>query len=89
MPSSVSISLVIVVWITTIIIINHVGSANTSTVAKPQSPPLAQEVKALKQTLWWNKETTSNLCKWDSIGCNDGGSVIEINLNHTEPHNRV
>ena len=90
MPSFVSISLVILVWITTIIIVNHVGSMNTSsTVAKPQSPPLAQEVKALKQTLWWNKETTSNLCKWDSIVCNDGGSVIEINLNYTEPHNRV
>ena len=86
MPSSVSISLVILVSITTLIIINHVGSANTSTVAKPQSPPLAQEAKALNQTLWWwwsrNEETTSNLC-------NDGGSMIEINLNHTEPHNRV
>nr|XP_023888304.1 probable leucine-rich repeat receptor-like protein kinase At1g35710 [Quercus suber] len=85
MPSSVSISLVILVWITTIIIINHVGSANTSTVAKPQSPPLAQEAKALNQTQWWwwwrNEKTTSNLCKWDGIVCNDGGSVIEINLN--------
>ena len=85
MPSSVSISLVIVVWITTIIIINHVGSANTSSVAKPQSPTLAQEAKALNQTLWWwwNEETTSNHCKWDGIVCNDGGSVIEINLNST------
>ncbi|KAK7850691.1 mdis1-interacting receptor like kinase 2 [Quercus suber] len=93
MPSSVSISLVILVWITTIIIINHVGSANTSTVAKPQSPPLAQEAKALNQTLWWwwwrNEETTSDHCKWDGIVCNDGGSVIEINLNSTELNKRV
>ena len=93
MPSSVSISLVILVWITAIIIINHVGSANTSsTVAKPQSPPLAQEAKALNQTLWWwwwrNEETNPNLCKWDGIVCNDGGSVIEINLNSTEPYER-
>ncbi|KAM4080308.1 hypothetical protein ACJW30_11G005000 [Castanea mollissima] len=85
MPSSVSISLVILVWITTIIIINHVGSANTSTIAKPQSPPLAQEAKALNQTLWWwwNEETTSNHCEWSGIVCNNGGSVIEINLNST------
>ena len=92
MPSSVSISLVILVWInTTIIIINHVGSANTSTIAKPQSSPLAQEAKALNQTLWWwwNEENTSSHCKWNGIVCNGGGSVIEINLNYTEPHNRV
>ncbi|KAK7850690.1 hypothetical protein CFP56_044038, partial [Quercus suber] len=91
LQSSVSISLVILVWITTIIIINHVGSANTSTVAKPQSPPLAQEAKALNQTLWWwwNEETTSNLCKWDGIISNDGGSVIEINLNDKEPYEAV
>uniref|UniRef100_A0A7N2LJ07 non-specific serine/threonine protein kinase n=1 Tax=Quercus lobata TaxID=97700 RepID=A0A7N2LJ07_QUELO len=82
MPSSVSISLVILVWITTIIIITHVGSANT-TVAKPQSSLLAQEAKALNQTLRWNEETTSNHCKWDGIVCNDGGSVIEINLDYT------
>ncbi|KAM3731738.1 hypothetical protein ACB098_11G004800 [Castanea mollissima] len=84
MSSSVSISLVILVWITTIIIINHVGSANTSTVAKPQSPPLAQEAKALNQTRWWwRNEENPNHCKWDGIVCNDGGSVIEINLDHT------
>ncbi|KAM3683961.1 hypothetical protein ACB098_11G005500 [Castanea mollissima] len=85
MPSSVSISLVILVWITTIIIINHVGSANTSTVAKPQSPPLAQEAKALNQTQswWWRNEENPNHCKWDGIVCNDGGSVIEINLDYT------
>ena len=95
MPSSVSISHVILVWITTIIIINHVGSVNTSsTVAKPQSPPLAQEAKALNQTLWWwwwwrNEETTSNICKWDGIVCNDGGSVIEIKLNDTESFDQI
>ena len=87
MPSSDSIYLVILVWITTIIIINHVGSANTSSVAKPQSPTLAQEAKALNQTLWWwwrrNEVTTSNLCMWNGIVCNDGGSVIEINLTYT------
>ncbi|KAM4080299.1 hypothetical protein ACJW30_11G004400 [Castanea mollissima] len=84
MSSSVSISLVILVWITTIIIINHVGSANTSTVAKPQSPPLAQEAKALNQTQWWwwRNEENPNHCKWDGIICNDGGSVIEINLDY-------
>ena len=81
MPSSVSISLVILVWITTIIIINH---ANT-TVAKPQSSSLAQESKALNQTQWWGyrKETILSPCKWGGIVCNDGGSVIEINLNDT------
>ena len=94
MPSSVSISHVILVWITTIIIINHVGSANTSSVAKPQSPTLAQEAKALNQTLWWwwwwrNEETTSNICKWDGIVCNDGGSVIEIKLNDTESFDQI
>ena len=82
MPSSVSISLVILVWITTIIIINHVGSANT-TVAKPQSSPLAHEAKALWSWRWPDEEITSSPYKWDGIVCNDGGSVIEINLNHT------
>ena len=81
MPSSVSISLVILVWITTIIIINH---ANTI-VAKPQSSSLAQESKALNQTQWWRYEKiTSSPCKWVGIVCDDGGSVIEINLNKTE-----
>ena len=63
------------------------GSTNTSTVAKPQSPPLAQEAKALNQTScsssWWYEGTTSNHCKWDGIACNYGGSVIEINLDYT------
>ncbi|KAF3955289.1 hypothetical protein CMV_019483 [Castanea mollissima] len=82
MPSSVSISLVIFVWITTIIIISH---ANT-TVAKPQSSSLAQESEALNETqwCWFYEKTTLSPCKWDGIVCNDGGSVIEINLNNTE-----
>ena len=83
MPSSVSISLVILVWITIIIIINHVGSANT-TVAKPQSSPLAQEAKALGSWRRRYEESTSSPCKWDGIVCNDGGSVIEININGTD-----
>ncbi|KAM4118353.1 hypothetical protein ACB094_02G195400 [Castanea mollissima] len=82
MPSSVSISLVIFVWITAIIIISH---ANT-TVAKPQSSSLAQESEALKeiQWCWFYEETSLSPCKWDGIVCNDGGSVIEFNLNNTE-----
>ena len=37
MPSSVSISLVILVWITTIIIINHVGCKTSITATSPRS----------------------------------------------------
>ena len=80
MPSSVSISLVILVWTTTVI--THVGGANTSTVAKSQASSLHQEAEALNYTRWWYEETTSSPCKWYGIVCNDGGSVIEINLNH-------
>ena len=81
MPSSVSISLVIFVWITTIIIINHAST----TVAKPQSSSPAQESKALNQTQWWwHEKITASPCKWVGIVCNDGGSVIEFNLSKTE-----
>ncbi|XP_050269858.1 MDIS1-interacting receptor like kinase 2-like isoform X1 [Quercus robur] len=80
MPSSVSISLVILVWTTTVI--THVGGANTSTVAKSQSSSLHQEAEALNHTRrWWRyEESTSSPCEWDGIVCNDGGSVIEINI---------
>ncbi|KAK4602215.1 hypothetical protein RGQ29_011315 [Quercus rubra] len=88
MPSSVSISLVILVWTTTVI--THVGGANTSTVAKSPSSSLHREAEALNHTHWWwwrrDKESTSSPCKWDGIVCNDGGSVIEINLDSTSTY---
>ena len=86
MPSSVSISLVIFVWITTIIIINHAST----TVAKPQSSSPAEESKALNQTQWWwHEKITASPCKWVGIVCNDGGSVIEIKLNDTESFDQI
>ena len=78
---SVSSSLVILVWTTTLII--NVAT----TVAKSQSSwSLEQELKALKQTGWgwpWlSEESTSSPCQLLGIVCTDSGSVKEINLNN-------
>ena len=85
MPSSVSISLVIFVWITTIIIINHAST----TVAKTQSSSLDQELKVLNQTRWYNREASPRACQWYGAICNDVGSVVEVNVSYEQTYTSI
>ncbi len=86
MSASISISLVILVWTTTII--THVANNVATTVAlvaeSQSSWSLDQELKALNKTGWWwprlSEESTLSPCQWRGIVCNVGGSVKEINL---------
>ncbi|GMY24429.1 probable translation initiation factor eIF-2B subunit delta [Fagus crenata] len=86
MSASISISLVILVWTTTII--THVANNVATTVAlvaeSQSSWSLEQELKALNMTGWWwprlSEESTLSPCQWRGIVCNVGGSVKEINL---------
>ena len=51
-------------------------------VAASNSSALDLEAKALIESGWWSgySNDTSIHCRWRGIRCNDGGSVIEINM---------
>ena len=84
MPASVSISISLVIFLWTTIIIIHVATT-VALVAKSQSSSLEQELKALNETGWWwpwgSEKNTSSPCELRGVVCNDFGSVKEIKIN--------
>ena len=52
-------------------------------VAPSNSSALELETKALLESGWWSdhsNDTFLNHCRFNGIICNDGGSVIEIDI---------
>ena len=80
MAPSVSISiLVLALWV--LCIFTH----STTMVVAAKSSALELEAKALLESGWWSSNYTTDgsslsHCAWPEIICNDGGSVIEIDM---------
>jgi Leucine-rich repeat (LRR) protein len=81
MAPSLSISMVLVAWSTSILFYGTCFDTTTQFVAASESSALQLEAKALLKSGWWKSANTSNVssrCEWPGITCNSGGSITEI-----------
>ena len=84
MAPSLSISMVLVAWSTSIFFYGTLPfDSAIPFVGASESSALQLEAKALLKSGWWGRPTTSNAsghCKWRGITCNASGSVTEIGI---------
>ncbi|XP_023905543.2 MDIS1-interacting receptor like kinase 2-like, partial [Quercus suber] len=84
MAPSVSISILIVaLWVLYILMHSTTMVIAAGSVAASNSSALELEAKALLESGWWSDHSNGtflNHCEFNGIKCNDGGSIIEIDL---------
>jgi Leucine-rich repeat (LRR) protein len=81
MAPSLSISMVLVAWSTSVLFYGTYFDSAIPFVGASESSALQLEAKALLESGWWGSANTNNVssrCKWPGITCNAGGSVTDI-----------
>ncbi|XP_059430427.1 probable leucine-rich repeat receptor-like protein kinase At1g35710 [Corylus avellana] len=83
MAPSLSISIVLIAWATSIFFYGTYLDTPAQFVGASEPSALQLEGKALLDSGWWGRAKTSNAsghCEWPGITCNAGGSVTEIGV---------